>query len=119
MQQRVLAMNVLSKILEKSRLGIYDDCFKDSFVQSLLNGNVLLMMRHCLDDPNEAVVVAALVTFSHFLSSNLDEICLDRCYLWYRGEEQPDLCSDIQLDETDKEQEDEMKDNEVVCCLFS
>ena len=72
------------------------------------------MMRHILDDPSEAVVVSALVAFSHFLSCNLDEICLDRCFLWYRGEEQPDLCSDIQLDETDKEQECEMKDNEVV-----
>ena len=119
LQQRVLAMNVLAKILEKTRLGIYDYCFKDCFIQSLLNGNFLLMMRHCLDDPNEAVVVAALVAFSHLVSSNLDEICLDRCFLWYRGDEQPDLCSDVQLDETDKEQECEMKDNEVVSYLFS
>ena len=73
------------------------------------------MLRYSLDDSNPAVMSAALTVFSHLLCNPLDETCLERCYMWHRGEEQPRLPSQRQLDEADQEEEPEMTDDEVVC----
>lgn len=54
------------------------------------------------------------MAFSRLLSNPFDETCLERCYIWYNGEQHPDLCSRVEIDSADKEQEEEMKDNEMV-----
>lgn len=73
-----------------------------------------MLLRFCLDDSSPAVVSAALVAFSRLLSNPFDEICLERSNAWHNGEEQPNLFSFIPIDPADKEQEEEMKDIEVV-----
>uniref|UniRef100_A0A0P5SL96 RNA polymerase II-associated protein n=1 Tax=Daphnia magna TaxID=35525 RepID=A0A0P5SL96_9CRUS len=113
MQQRVLALNTLANILENTRLGIYDSCFEAPLIPVLLDNRFLMLVRFCLDDSAPSVVAAALVALSRLLSSPFDETCLERCFIWHLGEKQPNLCSRIQMDSTDQEQEAEMKDYEM------
>ena len=86
----------------------------------LIDSGLVTLLRICLDDSKcPTVMMAALTAFSHLLSSSFDETCLDRCLLlWHRGEEQPDLSSRIAIDQTDQEQEAEMKDDEMVNIWF-
>ena len=114
----MLALNTLGKVLEQARLGTYDSCFDAPLIPALLENGFLLFLRHCLDDNTHAAVSAALVAFSNLLSCPFEETCLDRSFLWYGGEEQPNLCSRVHLDEQDKEQEEEMKDDEMVTSIF-
>lgn len=118
LQQRVLALNTLAKVLENTRLGIFDSCFEAPLVPTLLDSGLLMLLRFSLDDNTPAVVAAALVAFSRLISSPFDETCLERCYGWHSGEVQPNLCSRVQMDSTDQEQEAEMKDNEIVLTII-
>lgn len=104
----------MAKVLENARLGTYDSFFEAPLVPTLLDNGILMLLRFCLDDSSPAVVTAALVAFSRLLSNPFDETCLERCYIWYNGEKHPDLCSRVEIDSADKEQEEEMKDNEMV-----
>lgn len=113
-QQRVLALNMLGKVIEQARIGTYDSCFEVSLIPTLLDHGILLLLRYCLDDNKPAVVTAAIVALSNLISCSFEETCLERSFLWYGGEEQPDLHTTVQLDEQDKEQEEEMKDDEMV-----
>lgn len=116
LQQRILALNTLAKVLENTRLGIFDSCFEAPLVPTLLDHGLLMLLRFSLDDNTPAVVAAALIAFSRLISSPFDETCLERCYSWHSGEEQPNLCTLVQMDSADQEQEAEMKDNEMVIC---
>lgn len=118
MQQRVLALNTLANVLENTRLGMYDSCFEAPLIPILLDNGFLMLLRFCLDDTASSVVAAALVAISRLLSSPFDETCLERCLIWHLGEKQPNLCTRIQMDSTDQEQEAEMKDNEMVTIIL-
>ncbi len=118
MQQRVLALNTLANVLENTRLGLYDSCFESPLIPTLLDNGLLMLLRFCMDDSAPSVIVASLVAFSRLLSSPFDETCLERCYIWHGGEKQPNLCSRVEMDPTDQEQEPEMKDNEMVTWLL-
>lgn len=118
MQQRVLALNTLARVLERARMGDYDLCFQDALeplIPTLVDNGLVVLLRFCMDDSSPAVVSAALAAFSRLLSSPFDETCLDRCLLlWRRSDEQPDLNSRVHIDPSDQEQEAEMKDDEMV-----
>lgn len=113
-QQRVVALNTMDKVLENARLGIYDAYFESPLIPTLIDNGLLVLLRFCLDDNTPAVVSAALCAFSRLISSPFDETCLERCLAWFRGEEQPNLCSRVHMDSTDQEQEVEMNDTELV-----
>lgn len=109
-----MALNTLAKVLENTRLGVFDSCFEAPLVPTLLDNGLLMLLRFSMDDNAPAVVSASLVAFSRLISSPFDETCLERCHNWRTGEEQPNLRSRVQMDATDLEQEAEMKDNEMV-----
>ena len=113
-QQRVLALNTVAKILENCRLGLFDSSFDRPLLPVLLDNNLLLVLRFCLDDGTPAVVSAALTAFARLLSCPFDEICLQRCFHWYGGDVQPILSSRVPIDPADQEQEPEIKDHEMV-----
>lgn len=100
--------------MERARLGEQDASFQAPLIPILLDSGMLLLLRFCLDDTSPTVISASLVAFSRLLTCPFDETCLERCLLWRRGDEQPDLSSRVHIDSTDREQEAEMKDDEVV-----
>ena len=107
-------MNTLANVLKNTRLGLFDSCFESPLIPTLLDNGLLMLLRFCMDDSFPSTVIASLVAFSRLISSPFDEACLERCYIWYGGEMQPDLFSRIEMDPMDLEQEPEMKDSEMV-----
>jgi len=114
LQQRVLSLRTLARVLERQQRGEYDGCFEQPLSEHLLDHGLLLMLRHSLDDSNAAVVGAALDALTHLLTNSVDETALERCLQWHRGLEQPALPSRQPIDEGDPQQLDEMADDQLV-----
>ena len=87
-------------------------------MQQLLDSVLLTALRHSVDDPVLVVASAALQALGRLLVSDADDACLQRCCLWYGGDEQPQLNSQVSLDDADEQQQEEMTDAELVS-IFS
>ncbi|XP_057331233.1 RNA polymerase II-associated protein 1 [Microplitis mediator] len=81
-QQRCTALTTLGNIMEKSRKGWYDNALNPAPLAALNERNIILLLRFSMDDKSVAVITATLQALRSFLSSEADEICMDRLYGW-------------------------------------
>ncbi|XP_066998768.2 RNA polymerase II-associated protein 1 [Anabrus simplex] len=118
LQQRVLALNTLANILEKTKMGYYDECLQEALISRLLDAEFFLLLRFALDDEAETVVSAAVLAMRNLLASQPDEVCLDRALGCAGGLRQPSLFvhQDIQpgKEQEAKDEEAEMKDYQAL-----
>lgn len=115
-QQRIIALNVISNILENAKKGYYDECFNSELVSLLLDHDLFLLLRFCLDDNTEAVLVPALSAMKNLLCSEVDELCLDRG-LGCSGSLQQQPFLEVEDDSStkgDKPNELELKDYQIL-----
>ncbi|XP_051161859.1 RNA polymerase II-associated protein 1 [Leptopilina boulardi] len=80
LQQRSIALQTLSHIIEKSRRGWYDSVLNPAPLTALNEKNLFLLLRFSIDDSSTTVVTAALHAMRNFLYNEEDEICLDRLF---------------------------------------
>ena len=82
--QKILALNMVGKIMERSNHGLYDGVFDESIAQSLLTKTpILLMLRRALDDTNVSIISAAITCLKGIIcNTDLDELHLDRTFSW-------------------------------------
>ncbi|XP_062503309.1 RNA polymerase II-associated protein 1-like [Corticium candelabrum] len=74
-QQRVLALQVVSKILTKAWCGAFVDSVKGNVLQNLVDAGLPVVLRFSLDDPVEAVSLAAVQCLHSLLvEGNLEDL---------------------------------------------
>ncbi|CAH3186881.1 unnamed protein product, partial [Porites evermanni] len=67
LQQRVLALQVLARIIRQAQLGVFQEHLDDNIVSVLLDAGVLFLLRWALDDSSDAVIAAAIQCFAAIL----------------------------------------------------
>ncbi|XP_025946809.1 RNA polymerase II-associated protein 1 isoform X7 [Apteryx rowi] len=118
-QQRTLALQVLGRIVQKSRAGEFASSLKGSVLRLLLDAGFLFLLRFSLDDAVDNVMAASVAALRALLVSLDDEKYLDWTFSWYQGmaafpfvpnneEEEEDEEDD--LTETEKSQNKKLKD---------
>lgn len=84
--QKIIALNLVGRIMEKSNRGVFDHLLEmSSLAQQLLEYTpVLLIVRKSLDDTSNSVVTAALACLKQIICNlELDELYLDRIFSWF------------------------------------
>ncbi|KAK9496533.1 hypothetical protein O3M35_013193 [Rhynocoris fuscipes] len=109
LQQRVIALNTLSKILANA--SNYDECFDMPLVPTLLEADTFLLLRFSLDDSAQPVVAAAAGAICNLIVNHLDELCLDILMGTPLGLQQPSF--GVVLD-VSKDDIAELKDQELL-----
>lgn len=80
LQQRSIALQTLSHIIEKSRRGWYDSVLRPAPLSALNEKNIFLLLRFSIDDSSVTIVTAALKAMRAFIYNEEDEMCLDRLF---------------------------------------
>ncbi|XP_028409671.1 RNA polymerase II-associated protein 1-like [Dendronephthya gigantea] len=93
LQQRVLAINTLARIIKKDRCGTYRGHLDQDLLPLLLQAGLPFLLRWSLDDSTDSQIAASVSCFNAMLVSKQDETVADLlCFGWYRGKELPCLC---------------------------
>lgn len=117
--QKVIALNLLGRIMERSHRGVFDPLLEmSSLAQQLLECTpVLLMVRKSLDDTSSSVSTAALACLKQILCNlELDELYLDRIFPWFFISPEPSFAPFLDPQFRGKKDEpiEEMADAEYV-----
>lgn len=75
LQQRVLSLQILSRIIHRARQREYEDLVVESLVKRLCEAEVPLLLRYALDEGTEAVVTAAVQALHSLLVTTTDQVC--------------------------------------------
>ncbi|KGL77894.1 RNA polymerase II-associated protein 1, partial [Tinamus guttatus] len=84
-QQRTLALQILGRIVQKSKAGEFASSLKGSVVRLLLDAGFLFLLRFSLDDAVDNVMAASVAALRALLVSLDDEKYLDWTFSWYQG----------------------------------
>ncbi|NWJ09131.1 RPAP1 protein, partial [Crypturellus undulatus] len=84
-QQRTLALQILGRIIQKSKAGEFASSLKGSVVRLLLDAGFLFLLRFSLDDAVDNVMAASVAALRALLVSLDDEKYLDWTFSWYQG----------------------------------
>uniref|UniRef100_A0A8B9S622 RNA polymerase II associated protein 1 n=1 Tax=Apteryx owenii TaxID=8824 RepID=A0A8B9S622_APTOW len=118
-QQRTLALQVLGRIVQKSRAGEFASSLKGSVLRLLLDAGFLFLLRFSLDDAVDNVMAASVAALRALLVSLDDEKYLDWTFSWYQGmaafpfvpnNEEEEEDEEDELTETEKSQNKKLKD---------
>ncbi|XP_025951550.2 RNA polymerase II-associated protein 1 isoform X2 [Dromaius novaehollandiae] len=118
-QQRTLALQVLGRIVQKSRAGEFASSLKGSVLRLLLDAGFLFLLRFSLDDAVDNVMAAAAAALRALLVSLDDEKYLDWTFSWYQGmaafpfvpnSEEEEEDEEDELTGTEKSQDKKLKD---------
>ncbi|PIK61421.1 putative RNA polymerase II-associated protein 1 [Apostichopus japonicus] len=105
LNQRVLSLQTLSRIVYNSRLQELGGDLSEPLLPTLLEAGILFLMRWSIDDTNEGVISAAVEGLAALLVQPGDEDTLDRIYTWYHGNNLPPLIPLL------KEEDEELDEN--------
>ncbi len=90
-QQRTLAIQTLSNIIEKAQCGEYHLQLKDPLLSQLIDNGIIFILRFSLDSQIEAIINVSLNAFSNLLQPSNQEAYLDRLFNMHSGH----LCSSL------------------------
>lgn len=82
LQQRVLSLQTLAKIIQRAKQGEYISLVDGSVLGKLLNDGVPLLLRLALDESNNAVMFAAVNAIHSLLVTPIEEVCKKEKILW-------------------------------------
>ncbi|XP_077991104.1 RNA polymerase II-associated protein 1-like [Glandiceps talaboti] len=98
MNQRVISLQTLAKIIYNYRLDNLGGSVDTPLIPKLLEAGLVFILRWSLDDTSEAGIAASIEGFKALLVQPTDEECLDKVFSWYRGYEMHPLCP-VQYDD--------------------
>ncbi|NXA36352.1 RPAP1 protein, partial [Eudromia elegans] len=104
-QQRTLALQILGRIVQKSRAGEFASSLKGSVVRLLLDAGFLFLLRFSLDDAVDNVMAASVAALRALLVSLDDEKYLDWTFSWYQGMAAFPFVPNYEEEEEDEEDE--------------
>ncbi|XP_022799049.1 RNA polymerase II-associated protein 1-like [Stylophora pistillata] len=112
LQQRVLALQVLAKIIREYQMGAFQGHLDGDVLSVLLDAGTLFLLRWSLDDSTDAVMAAAIQGLAAILIVPSDKDLANKMFGFPRGQELPALCPVRERKEHNKqvrkdEQEDE------------
>ncbi len=91
-QQRVMAFNVISKIVKNFKLGLFDSSLEQNVLVELLNAGLLTILRISLDEKEgDSLREASLACLRQVLDNQFDEFGLDAASSTHLGHIQPSL----------------------------
>ena len=74
LQQRVLSLQTLSRIMRRAWQGEYEQLVEESVMGRLCEAEVPLLLRYALDEGTEAVVLAAVQALHSLLVPTMDQV---------------------------------------------
>ena len=74
LQQRVLSLQILARILRRAQLREYEELVEESVMARLCEAEVPLLLRFALDEGMEAVVIAAVQALHSLLVPTTDQV---------------------------------------------
>ncbi|XP_014663760.1 PREDICTED: RNA polymerase II-associated protein 1-like [Priapulus caudatus] len=108
LQQRVIALQTITKVLNLAHCGMYDGYLSQPVIPQLLDAGLIFLLRFSLDDPALPVLSASVQALAELLAPPSDEVCLDRVFAWHRGTETPRMSvSEEQVKEKRVKEEEE------------
>ncbi|XP_045186711.2 RNA polymerase II-associated protein 1-like [Mercenaria mercenaria] len=84
-QQRVLALNTLSKVIKQAKEGNLEKMVQTPILPGIIDAGVIFLLRWSLDDSVESVVAAAVVALNSLLVNHADELAQGKVFHWYQG----------------------------------
>ncbi|XP_032221689.1 RNA polymerase II-associated protein 1 isoform X4 [Nematostella vectensis] len=114
LQQRVLALQTLSRIIAKENAGEFRDTLRSPPLPTLLDAGVLFLLRWALDDSTAAVMAAAIHGLAAVLVYPADEVSADQVCEWYCGLEVPALTPVESETARDKDEDRPLTDAELL-----
>ncbi|KAH0620625.1 hypothetical protein JD844_021280 [Phrynosoma platyrhinos] len=106
-QQRTLALQVLSHVVQKAKAGEFATLLKGSVLRVLLDAGFLFLLRFSIDDTVDNVVAAAVHALHALLVYPEDEEYLDKTFSWYQGMTlHPFIPNNEEEEEEDAEEEE-------------
>ena len=75
LQQRVLGLQTLARVIQRAKQGEYTSLVEGSVLGKLLNDGVPLLFRLALDESNNAVMFAAVNAAHSLLVLPVEEVC--------------------------------------------
>uniref|UniRef100_UPI00358FA1AF RNA polymerase II-associated protein 1-like n=1 Tax=Myxine glutinosa TaxID=7769 RepID=UPI00358FA1AF len=84
-QQRVLALQILGRIISQAQAGELTEKVQGSLLRTLLDAGLLFIIRFALDDTSDAVIAAAAQSLCNLIVCPSDEEYLDKLFCWYLG----------------------------------
>ncbi|XP_052766756.1 RNA polymerase II-associated protein 1-like [Mya arenaria] len=84
-QQRVLALNILAKIITQAKQGCLSELVQSPVLPSILDAGVVFLLRWSLDDSVDAVMAAAVAALNALIVNHADEFALRKVIHWYHG----------------------------------
>ncbi|XP_072027596.1 RNA polymerase II-associated protein 1-like [Amphiura filiformis] len=109
-QQRVLALQTLARVLYNCRISDIGGELMEPLVPKLLEAGVLFLFRWSLDDVNEGVITACIEGLAALLIQPGDESTSDRVFSWYRGSETTPMRPVVEDEEDESGQKIEDKE---------
>ncbi|XP_066280057.1 RNA polymerase II-associated protein 1-like [Branchiostoma lanceolatum] len=103
-QQRVLALQVLAKIVAGARNGEFTVALSGPLLPMMLESGMVFIVRFSLDENTPSLVATAVEALHSLLVLPGDELCADHVYSWNRGNEFPVLCPERGPEEEGEEE---------------
>nr|XP_042904816.1 RNA polymerase II-associated protein 1 isoform X2 [Parasteatoda tepidariorum] len=89
--QRITAFHTLAHILDNYWYGMFDSCFDNPLLPTLLDAGIVPLLRWALDDVTVTSVAATITAIHSLLISKPDEACLMKTFCWLNGSLLPHL----------------------------
>ncbi|XP_072170727.1 RNA polymerase II-associated protein 1-like [Diadema setosum] len=116
-QQRVLALQTLARVIYNYRTDSLGGDLKSPLISRLLKAGVLFLLRWAIDDSNEGVLSAGIEALAALIIQPGDEEALDKIYTWHQGFAVPPMLpqkreeGDEDNDDDDEEEEEDQKES--------
>ncbi|KAK3745680.1 hypothetical protein QZH41_019009, partial [Actinostola sp. cb2023] len=119
LQQRVVALQTLARIVTQDTQGSFINLLQSSVLSTLLDAGIIFLLRWALDDTVDAAMAVAVQCLSSVLVVPRDQEYADRVCDWHHGQEFPSLQpgnDEKKEDKTDDEDENRKQetDTEIV-----
>eukprot|EP01135_Chromosphaera_perkinsii_P010656 Nk52_evm56s2192 gene=Nk52_evmTU56s2192 len=89
--QRALSLNVLSCIIRRAKKLEYVHLVEGDVVSTLIDLNIVLILRCAVDDSSNTVIIAAVRALREFIVDELDETFADQQLVHFQGYRIPQL----------------------------
>lgn len=110
-QQRVLALQTLAKIIHNYRSDCLVGQLRSPLISRLLKAGVVFLLRWSMDDSNEGVLSAGIEALAALLVQPGDEEALDKVFTWHQGCCVPPMLPQKRAND-EEEDEDDLDDEE-------
>ncbi|KAL4237863.1 RNA polymerase II associated protein 1 [Mactra antiquata] len=84
-QQKVIALTTLSKIIKQAKEGNLSTLVQSPILPCIIDAGVIFLLRWSLDDNVESVMASTVAAFNALLVNHADEKALNKVFHWYQG----------------------------------